>query len=94
MGIRIKTEMRKVNGLRYARLKLTEDVEIDSREEALLTQAMRECDISPGTNVGVFKNLARSTDGKSESRVGGVDIPLAAIQDFTAALTRKGFDVS
>ena len=94
MGIRIKIEMRKINGPRYARLKLAEDVEIDSREEALLAQAMRECDISPGANVGVFKNLARTADGKSESRVGGVDIPLAAIQNFTTVLTRKGFDVS
>ena len=94
MAIRIQIEMRKINGLRFARLKLAEEVETDSREEAQLHSAMRECNLDPGNNVGVFRTLARSADGASISRVAGVDIPLAAIQDFTAALTRRGFEVS
>ena len=94
MGIRIKAELRKINGLRFARFKLIDDVDTDSKEEALLTSAMRECNLKSSDNVGVFKNLSRSADGRSISRIGGVDIPVDAIKDFTTALSRKGFEVT
>ena len=94
MAIRIQIEMRKINGQRFARLKLAEAAETDSLEEARLNAAMRECNLSPGSNVGLFRTLARTADGTSVSRIAGVDIPLAAIQEFTAALNRRGFEVS
>lgn len=94
MGILISAELRKINGLRFARFKLAHDVDIDSKEEALIASAMRECNIESGNNVGVFKNLAQAADGSSVSRIGGVDIPVDAIKDFTTALTRKGFEVT
>ena len=94
MGIRVKAELRKINGVRYARFTLLDDVEAESREESLLTAAMRECHIEVGGNVGMFKNLSRAADGTSISRIGGVDIPIDAIKDFTTALNERGFDVS
>ena len=94
MGIRISAELRKINGLRFARFKLSNDVDIDSDEEALIASAMRECNIKSGDHVGVFKNLATTEDGRSISRIGGVDIPVDAIKDFTTALSRKGFEVT
>lgn len=94
MGIRIKAELRKINGIRYARFKLIDDVDTDSKEEALITSALSECNITSSGSVGVFKELVETADGRDSSRVGGVDIPLDAIKDFTTALNRKGFEVT
>ena len=94
MGIRIKAELRKISGLRFARFTLIDDVYVDSTEEALIAAALRECNINSSDHVGVFKHLAQTADGRSVSRVGGVDIPIDAIKDFTTALNQKGFEVT
>lgn len=93
MGIRIKAEMRKISGRRFARFKLLDDVDRDSREEALISSAMRECNITSSDYTGVFKVVVRTEDGGSISRIGGVDIPAVAIKDFTTALSSKGFEL-
>jgi hypothetical protein len=94
LGIRIKAELRKINGIRFARFKLIDDVDTDSKEQGLITSALRECNITSSGSVGLFKDLVKTADGRNISRVGGVDIPLDAIKDFTTALNRKGFEVT
>ena len=94
LGIRIKVELRKVDGLRFARFKLIDEVQADSREEALIASALRQCRITSGNNVGMFRNLVETADGGTASRVGGADVPVVVIEDFTNALSRKGFEVS
>lgn len=94
MSIRIKAEVRKINGVRFARFKLIDDVDTDSIEEALINSALSECNITTSGTVVLFKDLVKTTDGRNISRVGGVDIPLDAIKDFTTALNRKGFEVT
>lgn len=94
MSIRIKAELRKINGIRFARFKLIDDVDTDSKEEALIICALGECNIPSDGNVGLFKDLVTTDDGRNISRVGGVDIPLDAIMAFTTALNRKGFEVT
>ncbi|MEE4282588.1 MAG: hypothetical protein V2I41_11645 [Pseudomonadales bacterium] len=94
MGIRVKSELRKINGIRFARFKLIDEVYTDSKEEALLTLALSECNITSSGSVGLFKDQVKTTDGRNVSRVGGVDIPLDAIKAFTTALNCKGFEVT
>ncbi|XOV83683.1 MAG: hypothetical protein ACFHXK_00920 [bacterium] len=94
MGIRIRVELRKLNGLRFARFTLIDEVRSDSKEEALLTSALKECRIATSGSTGLFKEHVRTNHSCSYSRVGGVDIPLDAIKDFTTALNTKGFRVT
>ncbi len=94
MGIRVKTELRKINGIRFARFKLIDDIYTDSKEEALITLALSECNIISSGTVGLFKDHVKTSDGRNISRVGGVDIPLDAIKAFTTALNCKGFKVT
>jgi hypothetical protein len=94
LGIRIKAELRKINGIRFARFKLIDDVDTDSKEEALIASALSECNITSSGSVGLFKDQVETADGRNISRVGGVDIPLDAIKDFTTALNNKGFKVT
>jgi len=94
LSIRVKTELRKINGIRFARFKLIDDVDTDSKEAALITSALSECNITSDGNVGSFKDQVTTDEGRNISRVGGVDIPLDAIMAFTTALTRKGFKVT
>ena len=94
MGIRIKVELRKINGTRFARFTLIDDVYTDSKEETVITSALSKCNITSGSSVGLFKDLVKTADGRTISRVGGVDIPLDAIKDFTTALNRNGFEVT
>lgn len=94
MGIRFKAELRKINGLRFARFILIDAVYTDSKEEALIAAALRECEITSGNDVGVFKNPVKTADGESVSCIGGVDIPVVSIKDFTTALNNRGFEVT
>ena len=94
MSIRIKAELRKINGIRFARFKLIDVVDTDSEEEVLIVSALSECNIASDGNVGLFRDLVTTDDGRDISRVGGVDIPLDAIMAFTTALNRKGFEVT
>ena len=94
MSIRFKAEMRKINGHRFARFKLHDDIDTDSQEEALIASALTECDITFSDNTGVFKNLAETADGNSVLRIGGIDVPVVSIKAFTTALTDKGFEVT
>ena len=93
MAIRFKTELRKVAGLRFVRFKLLDRVDTDSAEEIRILAALRVCGIEAGDHTGLYKNLDWHDDGSSGVCVGGVDIPIAAIEDFTAALTGNGFEV-
>jgi hypothetical protein len=94
LSIRIKAELRKINGIRFARFKIVDVVDTDSKEEALIASALSECNITSDGNVGLFRDLVTTEDGHNISRVGGVDIPLEAIMAFTTALNRKGFEVT
>ena len=93
MNKRLNVELRKVNGRRFARFKLLDTVETDSKEEIQINAALRECDITPSPDVGVFRHQQEGADGVSVSCIGGIDIPVDVIQRFTNALTNKGFRV-
>ena len=94
MGIRVKVEMRKINGLRFARFTLVDSVHTDSQEETLLASALRECDIGCSDNAGIFKKVVETSDGLGAMRIGGVDIPAESIKEFTTALMDRGFEVT
>lgn len=94
MSVRIKVELRKINGMRFARFKLIDDVVTDSQEETSIVSALSECNITSDGIVGLFRDQVQAVDGRNISKVGGVDIPLEAIKEFTTVLARKGFEVA
>ena len=86
-------EMRKIDGARFARFTLLDEVAFDSAEEVKLLGAMRDCDLHPSQYVGLFKQVTTHGD-KSQVSIGGIDIPASAVQAFTLALSARGFIVS
>ncbi|MEM7097563.1 MAG: hypothetical protein AAF541_04825 [Pseudomonadota bacterium] len=90
MSIRLNVELRKVNGRRFARFKLIDIVASDSEEAQQINAALRDCEIQPDPDVGVFR---QPCTGSQISRVAGIDVPVDAIQRFTNALTGRGFQV-
>ena len=94
MGIRLQAELRKINGVRFARFTVLDNVETDSKEEVAIRSAMRECNIEAGDFAGIFTARADASDEHAPSRVAGVDIPVNAIHPFTTAMTNQGFEVT
>lgn len=93
MGLKIKVEMRKVNGLRMARFTPLSMVEPDSIEELEINATAKECGISGQDLGGVFRVISQSAGGESTPHIGGIDVPVDAIQHFTQALRQRGFEV-
>jgi len=94
MGLIIKVEMRKVNGLRMARFTPLSMVEPDSIEELQIISAVKECGIAEHDPGGVFRIISRTMSGESTPHIGGIDVPVDTIQQFTHALGQRGFEVT
>ena len=93
MTIAITPELRKIDGQRFARFTLRSPIPADSKPQIQLVAALRECNIEPGKYVGLFKTAAPADDVEG-AYIGGVDIPITAIEAFTNCISEKGFKVS
>ena len=91
--MRLKVELRKIDGQRFARFTALSNIPSDSPDAQAVSEAMQECEIMAGGNIGLFSHWVTSCDSERVSCLGGVDIPVAKIEVFTQALTAKGFQV-